>query len=256
MIRPQQDPYKECAGCLVRDRCTRRSGASPMPDDYKVNPECSGFVMIDQAMNLSKIPPEFRESNKNNFQFDQDNMKFKPALENLFSEIKTAVMAGTNVGFISKEKGTGKTKAVTTLAAEFIFSSVMDADLFDFENPLALYVKYGTWANDLRKVYQLNDLDYTAKSLAELERMKNVPLLILDDIGSGRLSNYVRDITYDLIDFRKEHKKATFFTSNFTEGQLGHPDMLGDTIATRVFFNSLVFEYSGRNRRKETTYYV
>ncbi len=63
------------------------------------------------------------------------------------------------------KKGTGKSYTAIAFAMEYIFKSVMNPSLFNFESPLVLYIiKYGSWANDLRQIYQLNDEDFTQKS--------------------------------------------------------------------------------------------
>ncbi len=84
--------------------------------------------------------------------------------------------------------------------------------------------------------------------------MKTVPLLILDDIGNGRFTNYIKDFTYDVIDFRKENKKSTFFTSNLTLQQLEQENCLGDIITSRMLFNTVVYQLGGRDRRQEKSY--
>ncbi|MCY7861087.1 ATP-binding protein [Bacillus haynesii] len=246
-----QDPYSTCAGCLVKDWCGRRSGKTPLPADYGINPECNGYVMLEQAFKLSNIPPEYRNANRDKFIYDQDNVRFQPYFESVFDTINEQVEKGNNLGFIHPQKGTGKTYTAVSFAMEYLLNNVLNPEAFDFENPLVLYVKYGTWANELRQVYQLNDEDYNLKILRSMQRMKEVPLLVLDDIGSGRLTDYVRDLTYDLIDYRKEHKLSTFFTSNLGIPQLEGVDRLGDIITSRLLYNTTVFQLGGRNRREE-----
>lgn len=250
------EPYKTCSNCLVRDWCKRRSGEVPLPQDYNVNPECSGYVLLEQAHKLSGIPLEFREVNKRNYTFDNDNIQYRDALADTFNRVEDFVSNGANMFFYSPDVGTGKTRTACTIANEYIFKTCMNPTLFDFESPLALYVKYGRWANELRNMYQLDDEGYNLKTLRFMERMKKVPLLILDDIGSGRLTKYIRDLTYDLIDYRKENRLATIYTSNLNPATLETPDYLGDVITSRMLFKSVVYQLNGRNRRKEETYFV
>lgn len=249
----QKDPYTTCASCLVKDWCGRRSGKTPLPSDYDVNPECNGYVLLEQAFSLSGIPPEYRNANRGRFAYDQDNERFRSYFEGVFDTINEQVSKGNNIGFVHPQKGTGKTYTAISFAMEFLLNNVMNPSMFDFENPLVLYIKYGTWANELRQVYQLNDEDYSLKILKDMRKMKEVPLLILDDIGSGRLTKYVRDLTYDLIDYRKENKLSTFFTSNLGIPQLESEDCLGDIITSRLLYNTTVFQLGGRNRRTEKT---
>ncbi|MGG6449540.1 ATP-binding protein, partial [Pseudobacillus badius] len=132
----------------------------------------------------------------------------------------------------------------------------MNPELFDFEHPLVLYVKYGTWANEIRQMYQVNDEDYNLKTLRLMQRMKNVPLLILDDIGSGRITPIIKDLTYDIIDHRKENRKSTLYTTNISIPALESEQYLGELITSRMLFKTAVYQLGGRNRRKEQTYYL
>ncbi|MGG6449528.1 ATP-binding protein, partial [Pseudobacillus badius] len=116
-----RDPYPTCDECLVKDWCGRRNGTSPLPIDYDVNPECGGYVMLEQAFRLSGIPAEFRNANRRNFQYDQDNISYKDYLEDTFDRIVDFVDKGTNIAFIHPNKGTGKTHTVCTIANEYIF---------------------------------------------------------------------------------------------------------------------------------------
>lgn len=249
-----QYPYGTCSTCPVLNRCKRVSGDSPLPDDYLVGANCNGYIMLERALQLSNLPTEFRGISKDGYEFDTDNARFESTLKALFERSTDMVDNGSNVAFLHPQKGTGKTLAGTTILNEYIFTNCMTK--FDYENPLAMYIKYGKWANDLRTQYQLQDPDFNLQVLQQLEAMKHVPLLMIDDIGSGRITQYIRDITYDLIDYRKEEKLSTIFTSNLTEAQLSHPDCLGDIITSRLFFNTIVYSMGGRDRRRETTMYI
>lgn len=248
-----KEPYTTCSGCLVRDWCGRRNGKTPLPADYEVNPECNGFVMLEQAFALSGIPSEYRNANRGKFTYDQDNDRYRLHFEGVFDTINEQVEKGNNLGLVHPQKGTGKTYTVISFAMEYLLNNVMNPNVFDFEKPIVKYVKFGTWANELRQVYQLNDEEYSMKVLRNMRRMKEVPLLVLDDIGSGRLTKYVRDLTYDLIDYRKENKLSTFFTSNLGIPQLEGEDCLGDIITSRLLYNTTVFQLGGRDRRREKT---
>lgn len=251
----RKDPYSTCSTCLVKDWCGRRSGQSPLPDDYAYNHDCNGYIMLEQAYKLSNIPAEYRYANKRNYIFDHDNIGYKEDLMDLFNRVVDLVEEGANVALIHPQKGTGKTRTACTVGMEYIFKTCM-TEKFDFENPLVLYVKYGTWANEIRQMYQLNDEEYNLKTLRLMKKMKEVPLLILDDIGSGRLTPIIRDLTYDLIDYRKENLKSTIYTSNIPIKQLETDEYLGDIITSRMLFKTVVYQLGGRDRRRDQTYFV
>lgn len=242
--------YPTCKGCPVYDTCKRVSGEVRLPDDIIFNGECNGYVLLQRAHKLSNIPPEYTFKRGKDYELHELSQQMQMALGRAFNNATELVNVGSNILLVSPHRGTGKTLAGTTIMNEYIISNCM---YFDYVNPLAMYVKFGQWANELRSQFQLNDPDVSFQVGLKLERMKKVPLLMIDDIGTGRITDYIRDITYDLIDYRKEHNLSTIFTTNITPDRLSHPEMLGETIMSRLMFNTVEYRLHGRDRRKEST---
>lgn len=65
-----------------------------------------------------------------------------------------------------------------------------------------------------------------------LKIAKDVRLLIVDDIGAEKPSDWVRETLFVLINHRYEHKLPTIFTTNCTQQQLA--ESLGKRIASRM----------------------
>lgn len=246
--------YDTCQTCPVFNRCKRVSGESALPNDYVHNNACNGFIMLQRALDLSGLPREYRGLKAADFDMREHSESAQSFLGAMFHRSTDMVSNGSNVALMSLHKGTGKTFAGTIILNEYIYANCMTT--FDYENPLAMYVKYGQWANELRTQYQVEDEEYILRVQKKLEAMKNVPLLMLDDIGSGRITKFIRDLTYDVIDYRKENGLSTIFTTNLTEAQLSHVENLGDIVTSRMFFNTMVYEMNGRDRRRDTTMYI
>jgi DNA replication protein DnaC len=250
--KPNIDPYRTCVECPVKEWCGRRNGTSPLPKDYNLNPECNGFIMLSRAIELSRIPKEYRNANLRSFVVDKDNETHAPLLIETMTRPVDMVREGFNIALLHNNKGTGKTFAACAIANEFIYKTCMDPEWFDFENPLALYVKFNRWANNNRDRYRDDDL--YDETIRDMEQMREVPLLILDDIGSGRITPIVRDLIYDVIDYRKEEQKSTIYTSNFVDSVLRQKDYLGDIIVSRMLYRTVVIDLGGRDRRKDSTF--
>lgn len=248
--KPNVDPYPTCEGCIVKDWCGRRNGTAALPRDYKLNPECGGFIMLERAFALSKIPKEYRNANLRSFIVDEDNKEQAPKIERLLRNPVETVENGINVALFHNNKGTGKTYTACAIANEFIIKACTNPEWFDFENPLALYVKFNRWANNNRDRYH-NDAMYE-ETIRDMEQMREVPLLILDDIGSGRITPVIRDLIYDVIDYRKEEQKSTIYTSNFVDSVLRQNDYLGEVIVSRLMYRTMVIDLGGRDRRDLT----
>jgi DNA replication protein DnaC len=94
----------------------------------------------------------------------------------------------------------------------------------------------------------------------ELDRLAHVPLLLIDDLGSAKASEWVEEITYRLINERYNACRPTVFTSNYPteaprsrEGNILGPGLdliLGDRIVSRLTEMTDVVVMAGRDRRR------
>lgn len=69
-------------------------------------------------------------------------------------------------------------------------------------------------------------------SEAEFTRYANAPLLVLDDLGAAKESEWVEEINYRLINHRYEHILPTLITSNVPVSELGV--QLGERVKSRL----------------------
>lgn len=97
--------------------------------------------------------------------------------------------------------------------------------------------------NRLRKCYQSRDSDEEIKVMRVL---KNVDLLIIDDIGSEKVTGWVAEKLYEVIDTRSE-RFTTIFTTNFTGEEM--EDKLGQALASRIFGTGYQVHVTGKDRR-------
>lgn len=235
-------PYNTCQKCIVKDRCKRVTGQVKLPDNYVEGTECSGYIYLEEAFRLSNIPKEYRCSILSSIDTKSYVGDDLQKLNNVFRDIQNI----PNIVMFNKNKGIGKTRTGITLLTEFIIANAMSCD---FENPIGLYVKFGSWSNMVREQYQFNDSDYSKRVAKATRWMKKVPLLLLDDIGSGRTTDIIRDLTYDIIDYRKENMLPTIYTSNMTMEEMSRESCLGEIIVSRIYFNAVVLQLGGVDRR-------
>lgn len=94
----------------------------------------------------------------------------------------------------------------------------------------------------------------------ELRRLARVPLLLLDDLGSAKSSEWVEEVTYRLINERYNAMRPTLFTSNLParadidqDGRpLGHDltGSLGERIVSRLAEMTVIVPITGTDRRR------
>ncbi len=67
----------------------------------------------------------------------------------------------------------------------------------------------------LKNIEKNNDLNYEV-----INKMKEVDLLLIDDIGQEKMNNWFLSILYQVLDYRLKNKKICCFTSNLSIGEL------------------------------------
>ncbi len=72
-------------------------------------------------------------------------------------------------------------------------------------------------------------------------------LLILDDIGAEKATDFVAETLYRIINFRYNHMLPTIFTSNLPVGELA--DKIGERSASRIVEMCDLHELTGADRR-------
>ncbi|MFI5803375.1 ATP-binding protein [Streptomyces sp. NPDC051561] len=94
------------------------------------------------------------------------------------------------------------------------------------------------------------------QSERELQRLLTVPLLLVDDFGTAKGSEWKEEITYRLINHRYNHCLPTVFTSNLPvrSDDPAVPDLttyLGERITSRLAQMATVVPMIGADRRRK-----
>lgn len=93
--------------------------------------------------------------------------------------------------------------------------------------------------------------DATEKSQYMRELMR-YDLLILDDLGAERKSEYMQQIVYDVIDGRYRAGLPVIITSNLTQEELAKPGEIGySRIYDRILERCLPVKVEGHSRRRQ-----
>lgn len=102
-----------------------------------------------------------------------------------------------------------------------------------------------------RRSSELSKLSGFDAGAVELEALKRVDLLVLDDVGTETLTDWARAQLHELIDCRHEAYGRTVLTSNLQwRGASGLEARLGERIADRVAQAGLVVQVGGGSMRR------
>ena len=74
-------------------------------------------------------------------------------------------------------------------------------------------------------------------------------VVMLDDLGAEKITDWVLDVLYRIIDHRYEYRLPTIFTTNLDGEQLA--DRLGDRIPDRLEEMCKVVKIKGKSKRKK-----
>jgi DNA replication protein DnaC len=100
---------------------------------------------------------------------------------------------------------------------------------------------------EIRKTFDENE-SWKAENESELLRKYTfTPLLILDDIGSEKTTDWVRQVLYQIIDERWIEQKPIIVTSNLTLDEL--EGRLGERIASRIAGMTQLIEMQSHDYR-------
>lgn len=83
----------------------------------------------------------------------------------------------------------------------------------------------------------------------ELERVCNTPLLVMDDLGQEKQSDWNKEILFKIINSRYESMSPIVVTTNCTPMSL--QDNIGEAIFSRLFEMCDKVKVSGKDHRKE-----
>jgi len=203
---------------------------------------CSEATRAATLRRSSNIPPNYERASLDTFQIPQENPIARAGLGKVLMQLRSFVRefpAADRPGLLLVgDTGTGKTHlAVAALKA--IIERGHEGLFFDFQNLL----------DRIRSGYD------AASGTSDREAYRNAmdaDVLLLDDLGSHRVTEWVEDTVTSIITYRCNHQKPLIATTNLDVDDTGtinyttpggaqvHRKTLGDVIGARA--RSRLFE--------------
>lgn len=184
----------------------RAEEGHPMYDKEAVLKRIPGAIQIlaGEAQRLkqkSDLGSRFSNRTFGNFDKSRCEQAYNAAWtyaqkNNLFDSEKNSLLFLGGVGV-------GKTHLAAAIANELIDRGIP--------------VLFGTFIDHLQKI---KDEFNHASIDTYLSRMKSIPMLVIDDLGKERKSEWTQQVLFDVINYRYEHLLPTIITTNFTDAEL------------------------------------
>jgi DNA replication protein DnaC len=203
---------------------------------------CFNCAFIEQKAKIAKninrwlfdkgIPRRFLEATTEHIQ---------PVYLKAWGDVK----ATTKGLYIYGPRGVGKTHLVAALAREIAFEPPTDGSGTDNYH-FAVFTSVPELLQQIKATFHPDADDTSANILSLYSRAK---ILILDDLGAEKPSEWVAETLYLLINRRYEDMKQTIITSNLTLSELSQ--RLDDRIASRIAEMCKVVAMKGKDRRVE-----
>lgn len=162
----------------------------------------------------------------------------------------------------------GGNSEITSVARKFVDNF---SDMEDYKRGLLLYGNVGAGKSfiaaciangvidkgksclftDFHEIsFKVNSLPFEEKS-KYIEAFKEYDLLVIDDFGSERDSEFMNDLIYTVINERLKSEKPMVVTTNFSGDDFKHPaSKEQERVFSRLFEMCIPVEVKGTDRRK------
>lgn len=196
----EECPYGLCNG----------SGLIWVPEENGGYPcKCMELRNSEKRMSFACIPREFRNIKVNDFEVEayreaesrQIAYTAKKVAIRYIEGFQELEAMGKGLYFYSKEKGSGKTMLMIA----------MGNALMRKHQKRVRFATLGDLLEEIRKTFDHSSVESYSDMLEEI---KDVDVLLLDDIGAERATEWVNEVFYNILNRRMTAKKITFFTSN------------------------------------------
>lgn len=178
----------------------------------------------------------------------KDTSEYEYPIEGSYylSNLINITNAGQGIYCYSNRPGTGKTTLATNALLRYLYYSVRK-EPSDIDNRRVYYINTAEFLDRLRKSMNSGD-DELELLMSELQDPQVAPkLILLDDIGNEKVSEWVSERLYTLINMRVSNGLATIFTSNLSVDDLGL--RLGTRIASRIRGTCKSVQFNGPDHR-------
>lgn len=245
--------FKREEDTMAMEECYARGYCSKFRDEQQCNFTCVAYHQMNNIYELSGLPKRYRyelplrpeKIDLPKFKQLKEWTDVQVVKENGVTKYKHSVLERVNNGeglFIwSETKGNGK----TSWAAKIMQAYFRAVGVTNNLRTRGLYINVPEFLEDMRR--NMNNPSEEHSTLLNL--IKKVDMVIFDDIGTESPTKWVREQLYIIINKRYSEGLSNIYTSNMSLAELGHEEILGDRIASRIKGSCDIVHLQGQDRR-------
>ncbi|MCL4497327.1 MAG: ATP-binding protein [Deltaproteobacteria bacterium] len=221
---------------------------------------------MEQVIEIKEILNNLKISRKEDFsEVNAEKLKrFKSGLE---KNIQTVLQrTGVPKRFLSPKNNTEKLKlgqgyffhgpvgtGKTDLAVSFLKNIILNVEpVLEYENyklpeNMAMFISVPVMLLNIRSAFKSETTDESEV----IKKYTKPEVLVMDDLGTEKVTEWVMQTLYVIINSRYEEEKQTIFTSNYCLEDIRKN--LNDKIASRITAMTEIIELKGIDRRNGIT---
>ena len=184
---------------------------------------------------------EARQAKKNNLTAYVNASGTPKIFQNISNKYSPKIEEVSNSLFITGGFGTGKTYLAVGILKYYINQLPCINFVEPFKN-VPIFITVPELLMKIRNCFSLNECEETI-----IDKYSNSPLLILDDLGAEKTTEWVLQTLYIILNNRYSNLKRTIITSNLSLDELR--DKIGDRIASRIAGMCKIVKLTGCDRR-------
>lgn len=235
---------------MTMEQCYARSYCKGYGKEI-CNYECVAYHQMEVIFELSGMPKRYRhdlplrpdEVDLQKFRELKDWITVTEEDGKYTYNVVDKVKRGLGLFLWSDTKGNGKTSWASKIMQSYFRAVGVTNNL----RTRGLFINVPELLEDMRK--NMNEPSEEHSRIMRL--LKTVDIVVFDDIGTESPTKWVREQLYIIINKRYAEGLCSIFTSNISLAQLGHEELLGDRIASRINGSCDKIEFKGIDKRPD-----
>jgi DNA replication protein DnaC len=223
------------------EKCHRCNDSGWEPVDGGVRRcECIASMRIERLVSEARVPKRYEHCDLDSYLPNHESQKRAKIFVQRFLEKYPQIDVGL---LFLGTCGVGKTHLAVALLRQVIIEKGDSGLFYDFRDLLREI--QGSW----NSVSQTSELEV-------LRPVLEAKVLVLDELGANKPTEWVRDTIAHIINCRYNDKKLTLFTSNYLDTPAKHgeetlTDRIGVRLRSRLFEMCKEVEIHGEDFRRE-----